>query len=203
MDSRIQDIVLQAHIYLDCWKIFICGIPLFHREVLIYLFKADLSLGRTDRVFEKLPILINLHRRRSRGGGDVSPPPPLEFFWGGSSPLDFWKLEKYLFIYLHFKHNESNTKLLIQHNNTTKHTKSLNLPRASRADSRPNHISASLALPAISVAGGGGGGAGGQFVGTFRNLSLHVSRQLTSMSFVPTKYLKYQQNIERNSSFRM
>ena len=25
----------------------------------------------------------------------------------------------------------------------------------------------------------------------------------TSMSFVPTKYLKYQQNIERNSSFRM
>ena len=25
----------------------------------------------------------------------------------------------------------------------------------------------------------------------------------TSMSFVPTKYLKYQQNIERSSSFRM
>ena len=49
---------------------------------------------------------------------------------------------------------------LIQHKNTTKHTTSLNLPRASRADSRPNHISASLALPAISVAGGGG--AGGQ-----------------------------------------
>ena len=89
---------------------------------------------------------------------------------------------------MHFKHNESNTKRLIQHKNTTKHTKSLNLPRASRADSLPNHISASLALPAISVAGGGGGGEGRgaipppimlfqSFVGTFRNLSLHVSRQ--------------------------
>ena len=89
------------------------------------------------------------------GGGDVSP--PLEFFWGDRPPppLDFWKLEKYIFIYLHFKHNESNRKRLIQHKNTTKHTKSLNLPRASRADSRPNHISASLALPAISVAGEG------------------------------------------------
>ena len=112
---------------------------------------------------------------------------------GGRPPLDFLKLEKYPFIYLHFKHNESNTKRLIQHKNTTKHTKSLNLPRASRAV--PGHIiyiSASLALPAISVAGGGGGGGGGQggnspppppimlfqsFVGTFRNLSLHVSRQ--------------------------
>ena len=124
--------------------------------------------------FERIPICListwkhimymhsYMHRRRSRGrgggggGGHVSPP-PLEFFWGGgSSPLDFWKLEKYLFIYLHFKHNESNTKRLIQHKNTTKHTKSLNLPRASRADSRPYHISAYLALPAISVAGGGG-----------------------------------------------
>ena len=125
-----------------------------------------------------------LHRRRSRGGrgGRV---PPSNFSGGDRPPLDFWKLEKYLFIYLHFKHNESNTKRLIQHKNTAKHTKSLNLPRASRADSRPNHISASLALPAISVAGGGG--AGGQspppimlfqsFVGTFRNLSLHVSQQ--------------------------
>ena len=83
---------------------------------------------------------------------------PLEFFWGDRPPLDFRKLEKYIFIYLQFKHNESNTKRLIQHKNTTKHTKSLNLPRASRADFRPNHISASLALPAISVAGGGGGG---------------------------------------------
>ena len=62
---------------------------------------------------------------------------------------------------MQFKHNESNTTRLIQHKtNTTKHTKSLNLPRASRADSRPNHISASLALPAISVAGGGGGQGG-------------------------------------------
>ena len=58
---------------------------------------------------------------------------------------------------LELRLNESNTKRLIQHKNTTKHTKSLNLPRASRADSWPNHISASLALPAISVAGGGGG----------------------------------------------
>ena len=90
-------------------------------------------------------------------GGDVSPP---RIFLGGIvPPLDFWKLEKYLFIYLHFKHNESNTKRLIQHKNTTKHTNSLNLPRASRADSRPNHISASLALPVISVAGEGGRGA--------------------------------------------
>ena len=73
------------------------------------------------------------HRRRSRGdGGGGTCPPPLEFFWGGSSPLDFWKLEKYLFIYLHFKHNESNTKRLIQHKNTTKHTKSL-ICRALRA----------------------------------------------------------------------
>ena len=143
-------------------------------------------------------------------GGDVSPPPRI--FLGGLSPppLDFWKLEKYLFIYLHFKHNESNTKRLIQHKNTTKHTKSLNLPRA---DSRPNHISASLALPAISVAGGwgwGGGRAGGQFPPTpndaFSEFCRYISKFVatckpTSMSFVPTKCLKYQQNIERNSSF--
>ena len=52
------------------------------------------------------------------------------------------------------------------------------------ADS-PNHISASLALPAISVARGGGGGGGAippimlfqSFVGTFGNLSVHGSRQ--------------------------
>ena len=129
----------------------------------------------------------SLHRRRSRGDGGGGTCPPSNFSGGSSPPLDVWKLEKYLFIYLHFKHNESNTKRLIQHKNTTKHTKSLNLPRASRADSRPNHISASLALPAISVAGGGGGGQGAippppimlfqSFVGTFRNLSLHVSRQ--------------------------
>ena len=66
------------------------------------------------------------------GGGDVS---PLEFFWGDRPPppLDFWKLEKYLFKYLHFKHNESNTKRLIQHKNTTKHTKSFKFCRALRA----------------------------------------------------------------------
>ena len=60
----------------------------------------------------------------------------------------------------------------------------------------------------ISVARGGGGGHLPpppnnafsefcryiwKFVGTYKP---------TSMSFVPTKYLKYQQNIERNSSFR-
>ena len=39
------------------------------------------------------------------GGGGRRVPPP----------LDFWKLEKHLFIYFHFKHNESNTKRLIQH----------------------------------------------------------------------------------------
>ena len=77
------------------------------------------------------------------------------------------------------EHNESNTKRLIQHKNTTKHTKSLNLPSASRADSRPNHISASLALPVISVAGGSPPPIMlfQSFVGTFRNLSLHVCRQ--------------------------
>ena len=59
----------------------------------------------------------------------------------------------------------------------------------------------------VARGGGGGGGAGApimlfrSFVGIFGNLSVHVSRQ--SMLFVPTKYLKYQQNIERNSSFRM
>ena len=83
------------------------------------------------------------------GGGDVSPPPPSDFSGGGGRPLSIFESLKNIFIYLHFKHNESNTKRLIQHKNTTKHTKSLN--------SRPNHISASLALPAISVAGGGGG----------------------------------------------
>ena len=42
------------------------------------------------------------------------------------------------------------------------------------------------------------------FVGTFGNLSVHVHVcKPSSMSFVPTKYLKYQKNIERNSSFRM
>ena len=65
-----------------------------------------------------------------------------------------------------------------------------------------------------NFAGGGGGGRGAtppppimlfqSFVGTFRNLSLHHTCKPTSMSFVPTKYLKYQQNIERNfCSFRM
>ena len=155
---------------------------------------------------KKLAVLRN-HRRRSRGGrgGRV---PPSNFSGGDRPPLDFWKLEKYLFIYLHFKHNESNTKRLIQHKNTTKHTKSVNLPPASRAVSRPNHISASLALPAISVAGEGGGAIPPppimlfqSFVGTFRNLSLHVSRQachLYRQSIWSTMYI-----LNRNSSFRM
>ena len=59
----------------------------------------------------------------------------------------------------------------------------------------------------IVARGGGGGGGGwgnppppnecffGVFVGTFGNLSVHVSRQ--AVSFVPTKYLKYRQNIPR------
>ena len=34
------------------------------------------------------------------GGGRV---PPSNFSGGDRPPLDFWKLEKYLFIYLHFK----------------------------------------------------------------------------------------------------
>ena len=124
-----------------------------------------------------------MHRRRSRGGRGGRVPPSI-FSGGDRPPLDFWKHEKYLFINLHFKHNESNTKRLIQHKNTTKHTKSLNLPRASRADSRPNHISAPLALPAISVAGGQGGNPPPppimlfhSFVGTFGKFSVHVSRQ--------------------------
>ena len=140
------------------------------------------------------------------GGEDVS---PLEFFWGDRRPpppLEFWKLEKYIFIYyLHFKHNESNTKRLIQHKNTNKHTKSLNLPRASRADSRPNHISASLALPVISVAGEGGT-AGGQpppppnnaFSEFCRYMSKFVATcKRQACHFVRQRYLKYQQNIER------
>ena len=142
------------------------------------------------------------HRRRSRGGrgGRV---PPSNFSGGDRPPLDFWKLKKYLFIYLHFKHNESNTKRLIQHKNTTKHTKSLNLLRASRADSRPNHISASLALPAISVSP-----PPPPQIMFFSEFCRYIWKFVatckpTSMSFVPTKYLKYQQNIERNSSFRI
>ena len=58
-------------------------------------------------------------------------------------------------------------------------------------------VTCSLSIQDISVAGGWGGGGGGQgkqFVGTCKP---------TSMSFVTTKYLKYRQNIERNSSFRM
>ena len=46
------------------------------------------------------------------GGGDGGGRPPLEFFWGGCQPL-ILKLEKYLFLKLQFKHNESNTKRLI------------------------------------------------------------------------------------------
>ena len=72
-------------------------------------------------------------------------------------------------------------------------------------------VCANSVIVHISVARGGGGGGGNcltpimlfrSFVGTFGNLSVHVCKP-TSMSFVPTKYLKYRQNIERNSSFRM
>ena len=46
------------------------------------------------------------------GGGRV--PPPSNFSGGDRPPpLDFWKIEKYIFLYLQFKHNESNTKRLI------------------------------------------------------------------------------------------
>ena len=127
------------------------------------------------------------HRRRSRGdGGDVSPP---RIFLGGIVPPSIFESLKNIFSYICILNSmKVIQKRLIQHKNTTKHTKSLNLPRASRADSRPNHISASLALPAISVAGEGGGQGGNSpppppimlfqsYVGIFRNLSLHVSRQ--------------------------
>ena len=42
--------------------------------------------------------------------------------------------------------------------------------------------------------GGGGNNAFRSFFGTCKP---------TNMSFVPTKYLKYQQNIDKNSSFRI
>ena len=57
---------------------------------------------------------------------------------------------------------------------------------------------------------GGGGGRGeiaplhhnaiSEFFDTFGHLSVHVYKP-TSMSFLRTEYLKYQQNIERSSSF--
>ena len=87
------------------------------------------------------------HRRRSRGGrgGRV---PPSNFSGGGSSPPSIFESLKNIFSYICILNSmKVIQKRLIQHKNTTKHTKSLNLPRASRADSRPNHISASLALP--------------------------------------------------------
>ena len=71
------------------------------------------------------------------GGGDVSPP---RIFMGGDRPphdfLKAWKISIHIFT---FKHNESNTKRLIQHKNTTKHTKIFKFAaRFARADS-PNH----------------------------------------------------------------
>ena len=46
-----------------------------------------------------------------------------------------------------------------------------------------------------------GGGGGAYFGGNFGDiLSVYILKS-TSMSFVPTKYLKYQQHIERNSRF--
>ena len=52
------------------------------------------------------------------------------------------------------------------------------------------------------VKGGGGRGAIGRPlpIMPFRNFCLYI---WASMSFVPTKYLMYRQNIERNSSLRM
>ena len=116
------------------------GTPNFKWQLLLHYNMIKLrnlsSIAQSDR---------NMGGDPGGDGGDVSPPPS-NISGGDRPPLDFWKLGKYLFIYLHLKHSESNTKRLIQHKNTTKHTKSLNLPRASRADSRPNHISASLGI---------------------------------------------------------
>ena len=69
-------------------------------------------------------------------------------------------------------------------------------------------------MDSTSVARRGGGGGGGgkgpmapppppimpfrSFVGTFGKFV--DTRKPTSMSFVPTKYPKYQQNIERNNT---
>ena len=56
-----------------------------------------------------------------------------------------------------------------------------------------------------SVARGRGGGGGNNGFSEFcRYIWKFVATcKPTSMSFVPTKYLKYQQKIERNSSFRL
>ena len=63
---------------------------------------------------------------------------------------------------------------------------------------------------ATSVAGGGGGGRGAiaHPHNAFSEFCRYIWKSVgtcksTSMSFVPTKFLKYQQNIERNSSFLM
>ena len=118
-------------------------------------------------------------------GGDVSPP---RIFLGGIVPPSIFESLKNILSYICILNSmKVIQKRLIQHKNTTKHTKSLNLPRASRADSRPNHISASLALPAISVAGEGGGQGGNspppdnafselcRYISKF--VAIHVSRQ--------------------------
>ena len=140
-----------------------------------------LPFSHTRSVFD-IRIRVSIGGDPGEDGGTCPPPPPPppppSNFSGGIVPPRFlkaWKLYIHIFA---FKHNESNTKRLIQHKNTSKHTKSLYLPRASRADS-PNHISAFLALPAISVTRGGGGGLlkFQSFVGTLGNLSVHVSRQ--------------------------
>ena len=68
----------------------------------------------------------------------------------------------------------------------------------------------------ISVARGGGGGVGGGAGGAaapppnnaFSDFCRYIWKfvgtcEPTSMSFVPTKYLMYRQNIERNNRLRM
>ena len=68
-----------------------------------------------------------------------------------------------------------------------------------------------LALGITSVARGGGRGGGGNCPppppnNAFSEFCRYIWKSVgtckpTSMSFLPTKFLKYQQNIERNSSF--
>ena len=66
-------------------------------------------------------------------------------------------------------------------------------------------------LQNTSVARGGGGGEGGGAIApnnAFSEFCRYIWKSVgtckpTSMSFVPTKFLQYEQKIERNSSFRM